>query len=64
MMKPHGDSGSEESEGSHFCLMTQSLLPFKILKIILNACYNLTWLNFHLKLFVRMLWRVNKSKKK
>lgn len=41
MMKPHGDSGSEESEGSHFCLMTQSLLPFKILKVMLYAVLQL-----------------------
>lgn len=41
MMKPHGDSGSEESEGSHFRLMTQSLLPFKILKVMLYAVLQL-----------------------
>ena len=40
-MKPHGESGSEEREGFHFRLMIQSLLPFKILKIILYAVLQL-----------------------
>ena len=41
VMKPHGESGSEESEGSPFRLMTQGLLPFKILTIILCAVLQL-----------------------
>lgn len=77
MMKPYGKSDSGETEGSHFCVscfadvhISRCISCFKILKIILSDGFKLyldqrkVVESFHLKLFVKVLLRVNKNKKK